>query len=170
MNDPLGDLLAAWKDAERDETRTEEGDRAFAELARAWPREAASAALVARVAVLGREASASDGIWAAWWLRGAVATALVMAGAALGGLSGSAFLDLLLASFGAVGGMVTLVFATVGAWLISVAAVAGPCVRVGAAIGNALMAPEPLLVLGVNVLLAAGALTVLRRVLATREV
>jgi hypothetical protein len=169
MNEPLADLLNAWKNAERDNT-PEEGDRTFAELARTWTREAAPAALVARVALAGQKATASSRLWAAWWLRGAVATALVLAGAALGGLSVSAILDLVLASFGAMGGMVVLVFAAAGAWLMSVAAIAGPFARAGVAIGNALVAPEPLLVLGVNVLLAAGALTVLRRVLATREV
>jgi hypothetical protein len=172
MNDRLTDLLSRWRDAERDETRVADADRAFADLTREWRCEEAPARLVARAAALGRLAAApsAGNIWASWWTRSAVAASLAMAGAALGAQTGSSLFNLTLTSFKAVAGVAHVGLATVNAWLMAVAALAGPCVHVGVAIRNALVLPEPLLMLGANVLLASGALAVLRRVLATREV
>jgi hypothetical protein len=166
--DDTGPSWEAWRSAEASGT-PDEGDRAFAALARGWTREPVPAGLAARIAAAAGGAPAAS-LWASAWLRAAGAAAVLVTGAVLGGMSGASLRGLALASFQAVAGGIGAVQRLTAAWAALGDAFVRPASSVGRALAGALAEPMPLFIVALNFGIAAAALAVLRRVLAVREV
>lgn len=165
----MGDMWRNWLDADRD-GHLDEADRAFGAVAAAWTRAEPPAGLVARVAAFGSASPAPVWNWESIWLRLSVGAGLVMCGLALGAVSGRTLGALLLASVQTVAGAVGSMLALADAWGRAAVAVGFVMTRVARACGSVLIDPLALVVVLVNVLLAAAALVALRRVLSVREV
>lgn len=165
----MSDTWRNWQDADRN-GHLDEADQAFGAVAVAWPRAEPPAGLVARVAALGSGSRAPVWNWESIWLRLSVGAGLVLCGLALGAVSGRALGALLLASVQTVAGAVGSMLVLADAWGRAAVAVGIVMTRVARACGSALTDPFALIFVLVNVLLAAGALVALRRVLSVREV
>jgi hypothetical protein len=163
------DAWTKWRRAE-EQDGIDEADRAFAELARDWHGVQAPAALIRRVAALGRSVAEPPSRWASWWLRTPVAAAVVASGVVLGALPSGSVPVLLLASVQAVASGVGWVLGVGGAWLSAVLVVGESLVHVALVLGRATVEPLPLTLLVMNLLVASGGLFVLRRVMVVREV
>lgn len=163
------DRVAAWIRAEQNGA-ADEGDRAFAAVARGWGRVTVPDGLAARVAAAAARLALGSGVWTSWWTRTGVAASLAAAGSMLALLPSGALGSMALGSvqMGAAG--VDRALWTARAWLTMVGAVMQPVAHAATVLGGLLLAPAPLGVIAVNVAVAAGALAALRRLLAAREV
>ena len=170
MNRNMGGKWLVWRKAETGES-PEDADRAFAALARQWPRGPAPAGLTSRIAALGvAERGVPAWQWSGLGFRALVGAGLVISGVMLGTLSGRALGTLFLASLQMVAVGCGNVLAVVSGWGSLVMAVGLPVVRAAHAIAGVLVEPLPMVVLLVNVLIASAALVVLRRLMAVQEV
>lgn len=157
-----------WHAAEASGT-ADDGDLAFAAFARHWTREPAPAGLAARIAAAASGVPART-VWASAWLKAGAVAAVLVTGVVLGGMSSASLRGLALASFQAVMAGVGAVQRLVVAWGTLAEAFGRPAASVGRALAGALAEPMPLLVIVLNLAIAAAALGVLRRALAVREV
>jgi hypothetical protein len=158
-----------WLEAEQ-AGQPDAADRAFAQAAAALPRLQPSARFAdAVLARLGVPPQAAPDLWASWWLRGLVGAALVSVGVLVVSLSGGAWISALVASVHTVawglGQAGTAVSAWVGSALIAWAGVAHAAV----VLGRLLSGPGAILMLMLNLTVAAAALVALRRLVPMQE-
>jgi hypothetical protein len=157
-----------WLEAEH-AGQPDAADRAFARAAAVLPRLQPSARFAdAVLARLGASATAPDP-WASWWLRGLIGAALVSVGVLVVSLSGGGWISAVLASVHSVawglGHAGTAVSAWVGSALTAWAGVAHAAV----VLGRLLSGPGAILMLILNLTVAAAALTALRRLVPMQE-
>lgn len=168
MNPDPMDPIVRWTQAER-EGEAELADRAFRTLAEAWPRHEAPAGLVAGVM---RRLPAADRAapWTLWWVRAAVSAVLLVAGAVLSWQPTPPAVAMGRSAWdGVTGGLHWLVVAA-ATWTEAASAVLKPLATAARVVAPMLTLPGPALFCVVNILLAAGALAVLRRLMVNREV
>lgn len=166
--DPV-DLIVQWRRAE-DGVDPEAADRAFVELARHWPRVSPPAGLADAVMRRVARGPAGARLWTLWWVRAAVAAAVLVAGGTLSWQPTPTAVLLGRSAWIGITGGIQWLMAAAAAWTETASAVARPLIKAAEVLGPALTAPGPALFCLVNVLLSAGALAVLRRVVVNREV
>jgi hypothetical protein len=166
MTDEPKDPWRDWLEAEGDE-RADDGDARFAELARAWRRVELPPGLTARIE---DAVGLRPPVWRALWFRCCLGSALASTGLALAALTPAAWWGLWLEGVQIVASAAHHVLVLTQAWLGTVFEIGAIGARVGAALGSAIVEPGPAVFLLVNVLIAAGALEALRRLMAQRGV
>jgi hypothetical protein len=159
-------IVRIWLEAER-AGRSEEADRAFASLSSGLPRRQPSPRFAAHV--MARIAPARVAWLAFGGARAATVMSLVTLGVVLGTwssrsmfLAGVAIAQSCAWGLGqvATGGMV---------WIETVLTVWGSAAHAAAVLGRLLTTPGPALIVGLNLVVAAGACAALQRLLASQE-
>ena len=168
MADDPRAIVREWLDAES-AGRADAADRAFRVLAADLPRRQVPAgfadAVFARIGSL----PAVPDVWASWWLRGIIATALVSVGVLVVSLTGDAWLSAVLASVGTVAWGLGHAGTAISAWVDSALTAWAGLAHAAAVLGRLLAGPGAILVLMLNLTVAAAALTALRRLIPMQE-
>ena len=157
-----------WLIAER-RGDADEADRQFSRVAGALPRLQPSASFTA--AILRRvatRATAPD-IWSFWWMRVAVATAMLAAGVVAASLSPQDWLSAGLASVGTVAWGVGHVWAASRTWISGVLTVWSGLAHAAAVVARLLAMPVSVGLLALNLSAAGLALAALRRLIPVQE-
>jgi len=157
-----------WLDAER-AGHGEEADRRFRAVAAALPRLEPSAGFADAVMARAGLARPRTDLWASWWIRGAIATAMLSVGVLAVSLPAAAWFDALLASAQHVAWGVGQVSAGVCAWVGSVLALWAGLGQAAAAVGRLMAGPGPLMLLALNFAVAIAAFCALRRLMPLQE-
>ncbi|HNV03883.1 MAG TPA: hypothetical protein PLE61_12935 [Vicinamibacterales bacterium] len=108
-------------------------------------------------------------VWSAWWLRAAVASAILSAGAAGAALPPESWCRALLASLRAVALSLGGAAAAAWAWVAGVLAVWSGLGRAAGILGRQFAGPELAALLAAQLALAAGALAALHRLMREQE-
>ena len=158
-----------WLEAEH-AGQPDGADRAFARAAHVLPRLHPSARFAdAVLARLGTRPEPAPDLWASWWLRGLIGAALVAVGVLVVSLSGGAWILAMTASVHTVawglGHAGTAASAWVGSALTAWAGVAHAAV----VLGRLLSGPGAILMLILNLTVAAAALMALGRLVPMQE-
>jgi hypothetical protein len=157
-----------WLDAER-AGHAEEADRRFrsvaADLPRLQPPAGFADAVMARVGLT----RPRPDLWASWWIRGAIATAMLSVGVLAVSLPAPAWFDALLASVQHVAWGLGQVLAGVRAWIVSVLALWAGLAHAANAVGRLMAGSGPLMLLALNFAVAVAAFWALRRLMPLQE-
>jgi len=168
MADDPRTIVRAWLEAE-DTGRAEAADQAFRIVAAGLPRYPPPAGLAdAVLARIGLPAAVPD-VFASWWLRAAVGAALLSVGVLVVSMTGGAWLSALLASFHAVAWGLGHAGTAVSAWVGSALTAWAVLAHAALALGRLLAGPDAILVLMLNLTVAAAALMALRRLIPVQE-
>lgn len=163
------DLIRAWLEAEHADSG-DAADRAFASVAVALPRRAPSRRFVAGVMARVRTAEAAPAsLWMNWWVRAGIGASLALLGTVLGTVSWRGAFDTALTVTQTVVWGVDRIVTGFQAWASSAGTVFAALAHAGIVLARLLTAPGPALVVTLNLLLAAGALAALQRLLVTQE-
>lgn len=168
MNPDRIDPIVRWRRAERNGD-ADLADQAFRALAGSWPRHAAPPRLVRGVM---RRLATADRVapWTRWWVRATVAGVLLLAGTVLSWQPTPTALALGRSVWdGVTGGLHWLLLAA-ATWTEAASAVLKPLATAVRVAAPMLTQPGPALFCVLNILLSAGALAVLRRLMMNREV
>jgi hypothetical protein len=157
-----------WLDAER-AGHTEEADRRFREVAAALPRLQPSAGFADAVIARAGLALPRPDLWASWWIRGAIATAMLSVGVLAVSLSAAAWFDALLASVQHVAWGLGQLSAGVRAWVGSALTVWAGLAQAASVVGRLMAGPGPLVLLALNFAVAVAAFCALRRLMPLQE-
>ena len=157
-----------WLDAER-AGHPEEADRRFRAVAAALPRLQPSAGFADAVMARAGLALPRPDFWASWWVRGAIATAMLMVGVLAVSLPAAAWFDALLASTQHVALGLGQVSAGGRAWVGSALAVWAGLGQAASTVGRLMAAPGPLMLLALNFAVAVAAFCALRRLMPLQE-
>ncbi len=145
-------------------------DRAFARAAHVLPRLQPSARFADAVLVrLGVRPEPPPDLWAAWWLRGLIGAALVPVGVLVVSLSGGAWITAVTASVQAVAWYLGHAGTAVSAWVGSALTAWAGVAHAAVVLGRLLSGPGAILMLMLNLTVAAAALVALRRLVPLQE-
>jgi len=163
------DRVRAWLVAESS-GREDAADGALAELMAGVPRLEPSRRFVGAVMAQIREsAEAPSTVWANWWVRGALASSLTLLGAVAGTASWQAVFDAIVATARNVGWSADRIATGFHAWVDVAGAFWTAVAHAATVLARLLVAPGPAMLLMFNLVLAAGALAALQRLLVTQE-
>ncbi|MCX6551702.1 MAG: hypothetical protein NTY02_11990 [Acidobacteria bacterium] len=162
------ETVRAWLAAER-RGQDEEADRQFRRVAAVLPRLRPSAGFADAVLQRAGLAETTPDLWASWWGRLAVASALLSAGSLAVSLTPHGWLTAGLASLRAVAWGVNHGGAAARAWIGGAFTVWAGLAHAAVALGRLLAAPGPMLLLVLNLTVAGAALAALRRLLPLQE-
>lgn len=158
-----------WLEVERI-GKAEEADRAFASVARVLPRWEPSRRFA--TGVMARLASVTQPAveWWAWWaVRGAVAASVVTLGVVLGTWSArSMFFAAIAVAQSLVWGVDRVVSGT-AVWIETALTLWGSAAHAAVVVGRLLVAPEPAMLVGASLAIAACGYAALQRLLALQE-
>jgi hypothetical protein len=157
-----------WLDAER-AGRTEDADRRFRAVAAVLPPFQPSAGFADAVMARAGFSRPRPDVWANWWIRGAIAAALLLVGALAVSLPATAWFDALLASVQQVARGLGLVSAGASAWIGSALVVWASLAHAASAVGRLMTGPGPLVLVTCNFALAVAAFWALRRLMPLQE-
>jgi hypothetical protein len=161
-------IVRDWIDAEYDERR-DDADRSFRLAAASLPRLEVPARFADVIlARMGARALQPD-LWASWWLRGLIAAAVLSAGVMVASLSGAAWATAVLASVHTVAWAVGHAWTVVTAWVGSALAAWSGLAHAAIVVGRLLAGRDAMLILVLNLTVAAGALAALRRLIPMQE-
>lgn len=160
--------LRAWLTAE-EAGRPEEADGLFRAIARLLPRVGPPDRFADRVLARIAPAPKADDIWAAWWLRAAIATTLVTAGVAAGSWPVRTTFRAVLASLHLAIWGVDQVGTGLQAWVGSALTAWAGLAQAAVVLGRLLVAPGPAMLLTLNLAVAGAAFAALQRLLAQEE-
>jgi hypothetical protein len=168
MRTELHDHVRNWMGAE-ESGHDDAADRGFARVAAGWPRRQASPDFARQVfRKIGLPAPVSD-VWAAWWMRALTAGALGLAGLFALSVSPAAWVVAWLSSVGAAAVALERTWTAIGVWMGAVVAVWSGVAHAALVVGRLMAAPGPLMLLAVNLTVAACAFAALRRLLVSQE-
>jgi hypothetical protein len=157
-----------WIEAER-LGRTEEADLHFRLVAGILPALAPPPGFAAAVLARLRPGRSGADVWDRWWMRAVVAVCVLSAGAAGALLPLRGWIDAGLTSFHAVAWGLGQAAAGLQVWVASALVLWSGLAHAAAVVGRHLAGPAPLTVLGFNLIIAAGALVALRRLMPLQE-
>jgi hypothetical protein len=157
-----------WLDAER-AGHAEDADRRFRAVAEAMPRLRPSAGFTDAVMAKAGLGRPRTDLWANWWTRGAIATAMLLVGALAVSLPAAAWFGALLASIQHVALGVGQLSAGASAWVAGALALWAGLANAAGAVGRLMAGPGPLMVLALNFAVAVAALCALRRLIPLQE-
>jgi hypothetical protein len=168
MADDPRAIVREWLDAEA-AGRAGAADQAFRLVAAGLPRCQVPAGFAdAVLARIGPMPAVPD-VWASWWLRGLIGTALLSVGVLVVSLTGDAWLSAALASVGTVAWGLGHAGTALSAWVDSALTAWAGLAHAAAVLGRLLAGPDAIIILMLNLTVAAAALTALRRLIPTQE-
>jgi hypothetical protein len=157
-----------WLEAE-DAGQPDAADRAFARAATVLPRLQPSARFAdAVLARLGAPPAVPD-LWASWWLRGLIGAALVSVGILVASLSGEAWVSAAIGSVHTVAWGLGRAGTAASAWIGSALTAWAGVAHASVVLGRLLAGPGAILMLTLNLTVAAAALVALRRLIPIQE-
>jgi hypothetical protein len=162
------DIVREWLEAE-DAGKTDVADRAFRLVASGLPRLRPAAGFADAVLARISPPAAVPDIWASWWLRGMVGAALLSVGVLVVSLTGGAWLTAVLASVRTVAWGLGQAGTVMVAWIASALTAWAGLAHAAVVLGRLLAGPGAMLVLMLNLTVAAAALVALRRLIPMQE-
>lgn len=161
-------IVREWLDAEA-AGQPDEADRRFRLVAAKLPRLRPSAAFADAILVRAGMAPAAPDVWASWWLRGLIGAALLSAGALAVSLSPDAWFSALVGSVRTVAWAFGDAWLAVQAWVGGALAVWSGLSHAAVVTGRLLAGPDAVLLLVLNLTVAAAALIALGRLIPSQE-
>jgi hypothetical protein len=157
-----------WMEAEA-AGHADEADRQFRAVSRRLARPELPAGFAARVMARIAPARPANDAYSSWWVRSAVAAGVVIVGGAAALVPWHVWPEGLLVALQATALGIGRVLAGGQAWMAGGLALWHGLAEAAAVIGRQLLGPVPLLLLCLNLAVAAGALGALRRLMAVQE-